>query len=108
MEGEWHYKNLKVKEGLKPDSNRFQYFFVVSEGEQKKCHYCVWIEDEVLSHFDPTGDFKAIFEAHREDWSKWVKEKIDRKDFRNVVLKFDKEGRKELDLNNMDTKLSME
>lgn len=108
MEGEWHYNNLKVKEGLKPDSPHFQYFFVVSEGEQKKCHYCVWIEDEALSRFDPTGDFRAIFETHREDWSKWVKEKIDQKDFRNMVLKFDREGGNELDLDRLDTKLSME
>jgi hypothetical protein len=108
MEGEWSYKGLKVKEGLKPGSEQFQYFFVLSDGEQKKCHYCVWIEDDALSHFDPKGDFKAIFEANREDWSRWVKEKIDLKDFRNVVLKFDKEGREELDLDKLDEKLSME
>ena len=108
MGNEWFYKSLSVKEGLKPGSKHFQYFFVVSEGEQKKCNYCVWIEDEVLSQFDPTGDFDAILESHRGDWSKWVKGKIDQKDFRNVVLKFDKEGHKEMDLNKMDTKLSME
>jgi hypothetical protein len=108
MEEEWSYKSLSVKEGLKPGSTHFQYFFVVSEGEQKKCNYCVWIEDEALSHFDPTGDFNAIFEAHRGDWSKWVKEKIDQKDFRNIVLKFDQEGHKEMDLNKMEKKLIME
>jgi len=108
MEREWHYKNLKVKEGLKPNSNHFQYFFVVSEGEQKKCNYCVWIEDDVLSDFDATGNFKTILASHRGDWGQWVKEKIEQKDFRNVVLKFGKDGRKELDLNQLDTKLSIE
>jgi hypothetical protein len=108
MENEWSYKSLRVKEGLKPGSKHFQYFFVVSEGEQKKCNYCVWIEDEVLSRFDSSKDFKAILDSHRGDWSKWVKEKIDQKDFRNVVLKFDKGGHKEMDLNKMDKKLSME
>jgi hypothetical protein len=78
------------------------------EGEQKKCNYCVWIEDEVLSHFSASKDFKAILDSHRRDWSEWVKEKIDQKDFRNVVLKFDKEGHKEMDLDKMDKKLSME
>ena len=35
MENEWSYKSLSIKEGLKPGSKHFQYFFVVSEGEQK-------------------------------------------------------------------------
>jgi hypothetical protein len=108
MGKEWSYKSLRVKEGLKPGSKHFQYFFVVSEGEQKKCNYCVWIEDEALSGFDASRDFKAILESHRGDWSNWVKEKIDQKDFRNVVLKFDKQGQNEMDLNKMDKKLSME
>jgi len=108
MEGEWSYKGLRVKEGLKPNSSHFQYFFVVSEDEEKKCNYCVWIEDDVLSDFDPTGDFKTILASHKGEWSQWVKGKIEQKDFRNVVLKFDKEGRKELDLEKLDTKLSME
>lgn len=107
MEGEWFFKGLRVKEGLKPNTSHFRYFFVVSEGEQKKCNYCVWIEDEALSDFDLTGDFKAILASHKEDWSQWVKEKIEQKDFRNVVLRFGKDGREELDLEKIDTKLSM-
>jgi len=107
MENEWSYKSLSVKEGLKPGSKHFQYFFVVSEGEQKKCNYCVWIEDEVLPRFDASRDFKAILDSHRGEWSKWAKEKIDQKDFRNIVLRFDKEGHKEMDLDKMDKKLSM-
>jgi hypothetical protein len=47
MENEWSYKSLSVKEGLKPGIKHFQYFFVVSERGQKKCKYCVWIEDNV-------------------------------------------------------------
>jgi len=108
MENEWSYKGLGVKEGLKPGSKHFQYFFVVSEGGQKKCNYCVWIEDEALSRFSASKNFKTILDSHREDWNKWVKEKIDQKDFRNMVLMFDKEGRKEMDLDKMDKKLSME
>jgi hypothetical protein len=108
MGEKWSYKSLSVKEGLKPGSTHFQYFFVVSEGEQKKCNYCVWIEDEALSRFDASRDFNAILESHREDWRKWVKEKIEQNDFRNIVWKFDKDGHKELDLNKLDTKLKME
>jgi hypothetical protein len=106
MENEWSYKGLGVKEGLKPGSKHFQYFFVVSEGGQKKCNYCVWIEDESLSRFSASKNFNAILDSHREDWNKWVKEKIDQKDFRNVVLMFDQEGYKEMDLDKMDKKLS--
>jgi len=108
MENKWSYKNFNVKEGLKPGSKHFQYFFLVSEGEQKTCNYCVWIADEVLSRFDASKDFNAIRDSHRGDWSKWVREKIDQNDFRNMVLMFDKEGHKEMDLNKMDKKLSME
>jgi hypothetical protein len=108
MGNEWSYKGLSVKEGLKPGSKHFQYFFVVSERGQKKCNYCIWIQDEVLPQFTASGDFKTILGSHSGDWNKWVKEKIDQKDFRNVVLIFDKEGHKEMDLDIMDEKLSME
>jgi hypothetical protein len=108
MEKEWSYKSLKVKEGFKPGSKRFMYFFVVSEGGKKKCNYCVWIEDEALARFDASKNFKAILDSHRGDWNQWVKEKIDQKDFRNMVLRFDKEGQKEIDLEKVDKKLSME
>jgi len=108
MEKEWSYKSLRVEEGFKPGSKHFQYFFIVSEGGQKKANYCVWIEDEALSRFNASGDFNAILDSHRGDWNKWVKEKIDRKDFRNRVLMFDKEGQKEIDLEKMDQTLKME
>jgi len=108
MENEWSYKSFSVKGGLKPGSKHFQYFFVVSEAGQKKCNYCVWVEDEALSRFSATKNFKAILDSHQGDWNKWVKEKIDQKDFRNMVLRFDKEGHKEIDLDKMDKKLSME
>jgi hypothetical protein len=108
MENEWSYKSFKVEEGFKPGSAHFQYFFLVSEGGQKKCNYCVWIEDEALSRFNASKDFNAILEAHREDWNKWVQEKIEQKDFRNVVLLFDEHGQKEMDLDKMDKKLTME
>ncbi len=35
-EKNWSYKNFQIREGLKPGSNHFQYFFVVSEGGEKK------------------------------------------------------------------------
>jgi hypothetical protein len=108
MENEWSYKSLIVKEGFKPGSKHFQYFFVVSEGGQKKCNYCVSIEDEALPRFSASKNFKVILDSHRGDWDKWVKEKIDREDFRNMVLMFDKEGHKEMDLDKMDKKLRME
>jgi len=108
MENEWSYKSLKVKEGFRPGSKHFQYFFVVSEAGKKKCNYCVWIQDEALSRFNASKDFNAILDSHRGDWNKWVKEKIDQKDFRSMVLLFDQHGHKEMDLDKMDKKLTME
>jgi hypothetical protein len=53
-EKKWLYKNLQITEGLKPESKHFQYFFVISEGGEKKCNYCVWMDDEALSCLAPS------------------------------------------------------
>ena len=55
MQKVWSYKNYQIKEGLKPGSSQFRYFFAISESGEKKCHYCVWIVDEALSRFDQSG-----------------------------------------------------
>ena len=99
----WSYNNLQINEGFKPESKHFQYFFVVSEKGKKKCNYCVWIDDENL------GDqFEEIASLRREEWVRWVQGKIDRKDFRNLVLKIEKAGQKEIDLSEMEQKLKPE
>ncbi len=108
MQKKWSYKNYEVKEGLKPGSKKFQYFFVVSEGEEKKSRYCVWIEDEVLPRFDPSKAFDTIVSSNRKEWSQWVKEKLDHGDFRNLVRKFDESGEKEFDLDESDENFSMD
>jgi hypothetical protein len=108
MEKEWMYKNFEVKESLKPGSRHFQYFFVVTEKGQKKCNYCVWIEDKALSRFDRSKDFDSIVSGKREDWKGWVMDKLDQGDFRNLVLKFDVEGQAEIDLDRIPEKLTMD
>jgi hypothetical protein len=108
MENRWKYKNYQVEEGLKPGSRHFQYFYVVSEEGQKKSNYCVWIEDEALSQFAAAGDFETIASSHREAWGEWVKEKIDKDDFSSKVLKFEKGGKREIELSEMSAHLSMD
>ncbi|HOV85567.1 MAG TPA: hypothetical protein PLM79_04345 [Syntrophobacteraceae bacterium] len=108
MERQWFYKNLQIREGLKPQSELFKYYFIVSDGGRKKCRYCVWIPDDALTQYQETGDFDAIIGAHRDRWSLWVTSKIDAGDFRNLVLKLEKSGEKEYDLDSMDEKLTME
>ena len=108
MEAHWAYKNYQIKDGLKPESKHFQYYYVVSEGSEKKCNYCVWIVNEALSRFDKSKDFSAIVASQKEVWNKWVKGKIDTGDFRNKVLKFDKDGEKEIELSEMTEYLSMD
>jgi len=46
----WSYKNYEIREGLKPGSKHFQYFFLVLEKDKKKCNYCVWIDDADLAN----------------------------------------------------------
>lgn len=107
-ERNWNYKDFQIREGLKPESEHFQYFFVISEGGEKKCNYCVWIEDDALSRFAPSKQFDEIVSSGREDWTKWVRDKIDQRDFRNRVLKFEKSGQNEIDLTEMKEKLEFE
>ena len=68
MQKTWSYKNYEIKEGLKPESSQFRYFFVVSESGEKKCNYCVWIVDDAMSRFDPSKDFNSIVASQIESW----------------------------------------
>jgi hypothetical protein len=101
MQKTWSYKNYEIKEGLKPGSSQFRYFFIVSESGEKKCNYCVWIVDDAVTRFDQSRDFDAIVSSQIESWHEWVKEKIDAADFGNRALKFEKTGKKEIDLSEM-------
>jgi hypothetical protein len=108
-EKKWSYKNFDINEGLKPGSKHFQYFFVVSEKGKKKCNYCVWIDDENLAHFAThSKEFEEIASLKREQWKTWVQEKIDQSDFRNLVLKLEKSGQREIDLSEMEKVLKPE
>ena len=107
MENQWSYKGYQIRDGLKPGSKHFQYFYVVSAQGKKKCNYCVWIVDEALTRFDRRGDFVSIVSSQREAWNNWVKGKIDAGNFDNTVLKHDKDSQKEIDLSEMTAHLSM-
>lgn len=108
------YKRFMIKEGLKPESDKFQYFFSVSEGGEKKAHYCIWVDDEVLAK---TKEFQKgcrgvleeeFINTHKSEWIKWVEEKLDRRDFRNMVLKIEKGDTKEIDMSELKEKLEFE
>jgi hypothetical protein len=107
-ENTWRYKDLQITEGLKPGSKHLQYFFVVSEGAEKKCNYCVWMDDEALSSYAPSKNFEEIVSLKREEWSTWVKEKIDEEDYRNLALKMEKTGQKEINLSELKEKITFE
>lgn len=108
MQKAWSYTNYEIKEGLKPGSSQFRYFFIVSESGEKKCNYCIWIADDALSRFDSSRDFSSIVSSQIENWHVWVKEKIDAADFRNRALKFEKTGQKEIDLSEMTEHVDMD
>ncbi|MDX2440788.1 MAG: hypothetical protein QNK40_09580, partial [Desulfobacterales bacterium] len=101
MQKKWTYKNYETQEGLKPGSPTFRYFFVVSEKSIKKSNYCVWIKDDALARFDQSKNFDTIISSQRENWIKWIKEKIDAQDFQNRALIFDKTGETEINLSEM-------
>jgi len=101
MQDTWTYKNFEIKEGLKPGSKMFRYFFRVFEDGKKKCNYCVWIVDEALERFNPAGDFNAIAASRKSAWHGWVREKIDGGDFCSRALKYEKTGEREIDFSEM-------
>ena len=104
----WSYKELEIKEGLKPKGKHFQYFFVVSEGGKKKCNYCVWIDEQNLSRFSTSKSFEEIISSQREEWTRWVQNKIDQRDFRNLVWRIEKTGQQEINLEDLKEKLEPE
>ena len=108
MQNKWTYKNYEIQEGLKPGSTTFRYFFVVSEKGMRKSNYCVWIKDDALSRFDQSKNFDTIILSQRENWGKWIKEKIDAQDFQNRALKFDKTGETEINLSEMNEHVTMD
>ena len=108
MQKTWSYKNYEIKEGLKPGSSQFRYFFVVSESGEKKCNYCVWIVDDAVSRFDESKDFNTIVCTQIEAWHEWVKKKIDAAEFKNRALKIDKTGEKEIALSEMVEHVTMD
>jgi len=108
MQPEWTYKNHEIKEGLKPGSKTFRYFFKVLEKGEKKCNFCVWIMDDALYRFDLSKDFDTIVTSQNDTWKQWVKGKIDNSDFRNRALKIDTSGQVEINLSEMSTHVSAE
>jgi hypothetical protein len=107
MENQWSYREYQIRDGLKPGSPHFQYFYVVSRAAEKVCNYCVWVVDEALPRFDKSKNFDAIAVSQRETWNGWVKGKIDAGDFDNKVLKCDMNGETEINLSEMTSYLSM-
>ena len=101
MKNAWTYKNHEIKEGLKPGSKTFRYFFKILENGEKKCNYCVWIADDALGRLDPSKEFDGIIASNKAAWQQWVKDKIDNGDFRNRALKLEVEGQREIDLSEM-------
>ena len=104
----WSYKDFQIDEGFKPQSKHAQYFFIVSKNGEKKCNYCVWIDDDHLRQLTSSSGTERAISLKREEWSKWVQTKIDEGDFRNLVLKLEKEGQKEIDLDKLGEKLEPE
>jgi chemotaxis regulatin CheY-phosphate phosphatase CheZ len=61
-----------------------------------------------LTQLTNSREIEGIVSLKREEWSKWVQGKIDQGDFRNLVLKLEKNGQKEIDLDKLEKKLEPE
>lgn len=101
----WDYHGFTVWEGLKPDeTDRWQYFFVVSREGKKEFTYCVWADKEIwMARTRPERgrEEEALTKAiplMREKGIDRVKEKIARGDLTNTVLKLEGEKSEEIQL----------
>jgi hypothetical protein len=108
----WEYQGLTVWEGLKPrETQRLQYFFVVSKEGKKKFTYCVWTEKKDwlkrMGLEKGTDEELLTGAVHimREKGIGRVKEKIRQGDFANVVLKLQGEKSEEIALDSLEEKL---
>ena len=109
----WDYHGFTVWEGLKPaESDRWQYFFVVSREGEKKFTYCVWTDKEIWkSKTSPEtgGEEEALKKAMplmREKGVSRVKEKIAEEDFTSMVLRLEEHRSEEIELDDLEEKLS--
>lgn len=101
MEKVSSYKNYTIKEGQKPGSKKFQYYFTVYEKDKKKAHFCVWVEDSVLKQ-------EKEFYRARDEWFQWVTRRIDQGGLKDTLLKIVENRIEEIDLNQIDEKIKFE
>ena len=109
----WDYHGFTVWEGLRPgDSHRWQYFFVVSREGEKRFTYCVWADKDswlspIISQSGAEEEaLKKALPLMREKGIGRVKEKINTEDFTSIVLRLEGEGSKEIQLDNLEKKLT--
>jgi len=109
----WDYQGFTVWEGLRPgETDRWQYFFVVSREGEKKFTYCVWAEKETWltrMNLERESDEEALKKAvplMREKGIDRVKEKITNQDFTSIVLKLEGQKSEEIQLDTFEGKLS--
>ena len=109
----WDYSGFTVWEGLRPgETDRWQYFFVVSREGEKKFTYCVWVDKEMWMtrmNMDKEGEEEALKKAAplmREKAIERVKEKIVTQDFASIVLKLEGQQSEEIQLDTLEEKLS--
>jgi dsDNA-binding SOS-regulon protein len=109
----WDYQGFTVWEGLRPgETDRWQYFFVVSREGEKKFTYCVWVEkQEWLTRMNMETEseeeiLKKAVPLMREKGIDRVKEKITNQDFTSVVLKLEGQKSEEIQLDTLEEKLT--
>jgi hypothetical protein len=109
----WDYHGFTVWEGLRPgETDRWQYFFTISREGEKRFTYCVWADKEIWTEKispEREGEEEALKKAiplMREKGVIRVKEKIAKGDFTSAVLKLGAEESEEIQLEELDEKLS--
>lgn len=110
----WEYQGFVIDEGLKPHDQIYkedfhQYFFLVKKGGERKFKYCIWAEKAFLNSLPEVREFiskggKIQEYLHNKALAR-VKEKIDRQDYENSLLKIDSSGEKEIFLDELPEKL---
>lgn len=98
------YKQYMIEEGVAPDSEQFNYYFMVTEEGKKVAHFVVHVEGSVLAEAEVfEKGCRGVIEdqyvvKHRPEWQRWVHERIDKGYLQDMLLLIDEHQAREVDM----------
>lgn len=106
----WESNGFTIEEGPRPGTGgeeRYEYYFLVLKDDRKVFHYCLWASRSTLSKrasAERTTE-NVVIDTLQKKARRQLEQKIEHKNFTNVVFMVDEAGEREIPLDELDTKL---